>query len=291
MPYSTGRGVVVADINSIVDFSHAALKGHLTGGYDFVAGKAAGSGPLEPIDGLEQSEANMLEQSEANMLEDAGGQWIEQIGLGGVSPAYSHGTLCAGIIAAIAPDSMIVPVRAFDDNGWSDLFTIAKAIRWSVQNGAHVINMSFGTSIDSKAIQNAVEFAKTSKVVLVASAGNSNTSVPHYPSGYAGVISTAATDLEDRKTAFSNYGSTIFVDAPGANIFGPYPGGYYTVASGTSFAAPAVAGTAALISALRKTGIADSIAAAAVNIDSANPKYAGQLGKGRIDVLLAVQPK
>ncbi|MBI4471790.1 MAG: S8 family serine peptidase [Acidobacteria bacterium] len=291
LPYSAGRGVVVADINSQVDFSHPALLGHLTSGYDFVASKPDGYGVLEQseMSQLEQSEMSQLEQSEMSQLEQSGAI-LEPLGLDTLSPAYSHGTLCVGVIAAIAPESMIMPLRTFDDNGQTDLFMIAKAIRWAVQHGAQVINMSFGTAADSKAIKNSIEYAKNSNVVLVASAGNTNTSAVHYPSGYAGVLSTAATDLLDRKASFSNYGSTIFVDAPGSNIFGPYPGGYYTIASGTSFAAPAVAGTAALIRSLRTTGVAGDISAGAVNIDSLNPNYVNQLGYGRIDVLRAVKP-
>lgn len=291
LAYSTGSGVIVADINSSVDSTHPALQGHLMAGYDFVASKPPGqtavvSGEVDQ----EQSEANMLEQSEANMLEEIGGQLVAVLGLDTRGPAYSHGTMCAGIIAGIAPGSMVMTVRAFDDNGKTDLFTLAKAIRWSVDNGARVINMSFGTSIASPTLLDAIDYARNAGVVLVASAGNSNASAAHYPSGYAGVISTAATDLSDKKADFSNYGSTIFVDAPGSNIFGPYPNGSYTVASGTSFAAPTIAGTAALILSLRSTGLADSIANGSINIDSQNPEYATQLGHGRIDVLRAVGP-
>ena len=300
LPYSTGRGVVVADINSQVDYSHPALRGHLTSGYDFVASKPSSYSSLEQSENalleqsenalLEQSENALLEQSENALLEEYGGTLLRDAGLNSLSPAYSHGTLCVGVIAAIAPDSMIMPLRVFDDNGGSDVFMIAKAIRWAASHGAHVINMSFGTATNSKAIKSAIDYAKNSNVVLVASAGNANSSARHYPSGYAGVLSTAATDLQDKKAVFSNYGSSIFVDAPGQNIFGPYPGGYYTIASGTSFAAPAVAGTAALVRSLRTYGTANSISGAAVNIDSINPNYADQLGYGRIDVLRAVKP-
>jgi subtilisin family serine protease len=102
------------------------------------------------------------------------------------------------------------------------------------------------------------------------------------------VITTAATDTNDTKASFSNYGSYVYVDAPGVNIFSSYPGGYYSVVSGTSFSAPAVAGTAALIRSLRSSGVANSVAAGAINVDAKNPNYKRQLGYGRIDVLQAV---
>jgi subtilisin family serine protease len=126
-------------------------------------------------------------------------------------------------------------------------------------------------------------------VVLVASAGNNNTSSPQYPAAYSGVITTAATDIFDKKASFSNFGSNVYVSAPGVNIFSSYPGGYYSMVSGTSYSAPIIAATAALIRSQQTTGIALDIAAGAVNIDSKNPAYARQLGYGRIDVLRAVQ--
>ena len=290
LQYSTGRGIVVADINSQVDYSHPALIGHLTSGYDFVASKPSGSTALN------QSEAGYIDQSEAGYIDQSEAGYIDQFGalLGipnlTVNPAYGHGTLCAGIIAAIAPGSMIMPLRAFDDQGESDLFTLAKAIRYAAENGAQVINMSFGSLTSSKSLQSAIQYAQQKNVLLVASAGNNNTSSPQYPAAYSGVITAAATDILDHKAAFSNYGNDVFVDAPGVNIISAYPGGSYSIVSGTSFSAPAVAGTAALVRSLHWTGVANSIAGGAVNIDSQNPNYAKQLGYGRIDVLHAVKP-
>ena len=126
------------------------------------------------------------------------------------------------------------------------------------------------------------------------SVGNNNSTTIQYPSGYQGVMGTAATTLTDKKASFSNYGKQVDVDAPGVNIISAYPGGYYSIVSGTSFSAPAVAGTAALVLSysprLGATGTASSITAGSVNIDSNNPNYASQLGYGRIDVLRAVKP-
>jgi subtilisin family serine protease len=148
--------------------------------------------------------------------------------------------------------------------------------------------MSFGTLTDSHAIKNSINYALGLNLTLVASAGNNNTTSPQYPAAYSGVITTAATDINDQKASFSNYGNSVVVDAPGVNIILPYPGGMYSVVSGTSFSAPAVAGTAALVRSLRTTGTTASITGTAVNINSANPNYVNQLGYGRIDVLHAV---
>ena len=293
LQYSTGRGVFVADINARVDASHPALANHLTfvPGYDLVGGRPASYPvPLNQSESsfLEQSESSFLEQSESSFLEQFGG--IVPINLLTVNPAYSHGTLCAGVIAAIAPDAKIMPIRAFDDNGQTDLFTIAKAIRLAVQSGAQIISMSFGTRTNSRTVASAINYATSRGVVLVGSVGNDNTTAIQYPSGYQGVMGIAATTILDKKASFSNYGSQVDVDAPGVNIISAYPGGYYSIVSGTSFSGPAVAGTAALVRSLRATGVENSITAGSVNIDSNNPNYANQLGYGRIDVLRAVKP-
>jgi subtilisin family serine protease len=305
---SSGRGVVVADINSRVDYGHPALIGHLTSAYDFVANtpssitslNQSSAGFLDDQSGggfLNQSAAGFLDQSSAGFLDNngVGVSILNQSSAGfldGTNPAYSHGTLCAGVIAAIAPNAMIMPLRAFDDEGNADIFTLAKAIRYAVQHGAQVLNMSFGTLQDVKVLQEAIQFAQRANVVLVASAGNNNTSNPQYPASYSGVLGSASTGLTDVKSWFSNYGSNgvnVYLDAPGENIISPYPDGRYSIVSGTSFSAPAVSGTAALVLSLRTTGIASYIANTVVKIDQQNPNYSGQLGVGRIDVLNAVK--
>jgi subtilisin family serine protease len=293
LTYSRGRGVVVADINSKVDVGHPALIGHLTSGYDFVTNKPSGTSALNQSSSsfVDQSSSSFVDQSSSSFVDQSSSSFVDTSSiLDAGNPAYSHGTLCAGIIAVVAPDSMIMPLRAFDDQGSADIFTLAKAIRYAVQQGAQVINMSFGTLQNSQTLKGAVTYAQERNVILVASAGNNNTSAPQYPAAFSGVLTTAATDLLDRKASFSNYGSVVYVDAPGTNIFSSYPGGYYSIASGTSFSAPAIAGTAALIRSLKASGVANSIAAGAINIDSQNPDYVHQLGYGRIDVLNAVAP-
>jgi len=293
LAYSTGRGVVVADLNSRVDVGHPALIGHLTSGYDFVVDKPAGSASLDQSSAsfMDQSSASFLDQSSASFLDQSSASFVDQSSasfLDGVNPAYSHGTLCAGIIAAVAPDSMIMPLRVFDDQGSADMFSIVKAIHYAIRHGAQVINMSFGTLHNSRALRSAVDFALRNNVVVIASAGNNNTSAAQYPAAYDGVITTASTDLLDKKAPFSNYGSDVYVDAPGVNVFSAYPGGYYSIVSGTSFSAPTVAGAAALVRSLRATGASADIARGSINIDSKNPAYAHRLGYGRVDIFRAV---
>jgi thermitase len=240
----------------------------------------------------DQSTAGFLDddQSTAGFLDGNGIRLLDPLfNLSG--GAAAHGTFCAGLLVAVAPDATIMPLRAFDDNGNTDVFTLAKAIRYARKNGAEVINMSFGTLSDSRVLRDAIAYAKAGNVVLVASAGNNDTSSPQYPAAYAGVMAVAATDLLDRKAPFSNYGSYVFVDAPGSHIISAVPGGGYGMASGTSFSAPMVAGMAALVRSLRYSDTTVIIAESTVRIDGNNPRYVGQLGYGRVDIHRAVRSR
>jgi subtilisin family serine protease len=295
LAYSRGAGVIVADINSQVDYWHPALAGHLTSGYDFVAGKPIGVASLNDSSAsyLDDSSASYLDQATIAYLNDSSASYLDDSSasyLDSQNPAYSHGTLTAGIIAAIAPDAIIMPLRVFDDSGSSNTFMIARAIRYAVDRGAQVINMSFGLAVDTAVLRNAIAYAQSKKVILTASAGNDNTSLLQYPAAYPGVLSTAATNLLDVKAPFSNYGPQVYVDAPGVNIISTVPGGVYGIVNGTSFSAPIIAGVAALLRANGVLDVASRIASGAVNIDPMNPGYAGQLGQGRIDVLKSLSP-
>ena len=308
--YYDGYGVVVADINSAVDYGHPALQGHLTGGYDFVTAQGSTYAALNQSSGsfMDQSSGSFLDQSSGSFLDQASGSFLDQASgsfmdqssgsfLDGApllnivtasNPAYGHGTLCAGLIAAVAPRAMIMPLRVFDDNGQADIFTITKAIRYAVKNQVNVLNMSFGISTNSRSVREAVATAIAANIVVTGSAGNANTSTPQYPASYSSVLSVAATDMNDKKGSFSNYGSSVSVSAPGVNIISAYPGGYYAVVSGTSFAAPIVAGEAALVRSKQVTGITDAMVGGTVNIDAQNPQYVGKLGEGRIDVVSGI---
>ena len=308
--YYDGYGVVVADINSAVDYGHPALRGHLTSGVDFVSQQGPSYAALNQASGsfldqssgsfLDQSSGSFLDQSSGSFLDQSSGSFLDQSSasfldgspvlnmIGAGNAAYGHGTLCAGLIAAVAPRAMVMPLRVFDDNGEADIFTITKAIRYAIRNKVGVINMSFGISTNSRTVREAVAAAIAANIVVTGSAGNANSSTPQYPASYSSVLSVAATDLADKKGSFSNYGSSISVSAPGVNIISAYPGGYYAVVSGTSFAAPIVAGEAALVRSKQVFGGADAIVRGTVDINAQNPQYVGKLGKGRIDVTSGV---
>jgi subtilisin family serine protease len=307
---ATGRGVIIADIDSAVDVDHPALRGHLIAGTDFVGRRApacAVATNQSSASFLDQSSASFLDQSSASFLDQSSASFLDQSSasfldqssasfldqssasfLDQGTAAHGHGTMVAGILAAMAPDAMIMPIRAFDDNGCGDTFRIAKAIRYAVANGAQVINMSFGIAGSSPALRAAIDHATRSNVIFIASAGNLNTDAPQAPASLRNVIGTSAVDLDDHKAAFSNYGVNAQVAAPGVSIISAYPGGYYAILSGTSFASPMVAAEAALLRSLNATAGAAAIAAGTGNIDGQNPDFAGRLGVGRIDLLRAV---
>jgi hypothetical protein len=299
--YSQGKGVVIADLNSLVDYRHPALIGHLTGGYDFVSGRSGYQAALNESSAnyldqssatfLDQSSIGFMDQSSATFLDQSSATFIDQSSATFLdsNPAYGHATLCAGVIAAVAPGSMIMPLRVFDDSGQTDVFSVTKAIYYAVHNGARVVNMSFGMSQSYSSVKSALTYAASNNVVIVASAGNQSTSVPQFPASATGVIGVAAVTSTDAKAPFSNYGSTVYVDAPGVNIISAYPDGRYAVVSGTSFSAPMVAAEAALVISAKTGNVKTRIGTAVVNIDAQNPQYSGKLGLGRINVLNAVK--
>ena len=177
------------------------------------------------------------------------------------SDAHGHGTHCAGIAAAVTNNSKgvagvcwnckIMPLRAGwkTSSGLGALLAedIVEAIYYAANNNATIISMSFGDYSSSQAIKDAIDYAYSKGVVLVAAAGNENTSELCYPAAYENVIAVAATNRSDNKANFSNYGYWIDVAAPGVEILSTFPGNDYAWASGTSMATPLVAGVIGLL--------------------------------------------
>ena len=198
--------------------------------------------------------------------------------------AWGHGTHIAGIIAQVAPDTKIIPVRILDSNGRGNTFTLAYAIEWAVDQGADVINLSLGTTYFSQVLQDVIADAESKGVIIVAAAGNNNSDVLQYPAGFEHVISVSAVDQSNVKASFSNYGSWVDVAAPGLGITSTITGtdGYgYASWSGTSMATAFVSGAAALFrQKLPETNGAtfeETLIAKGFNIDSLNSRSIGRL--------------
>lgn len=175
-----------------------------------------------------------------------------------------HGTLCAGIAAATANNALgiagvacgceLMNVKVLGDDGIGYSSWVASGIVWAADNGAKVISMSLGGTALSLTLRDAVNYAWANGVVLVASAGNSNTRQAFYPAFYENCIAVAAANANDLKASFSNYGTWVDVAAPGVGILSTLPNHPnatgltdYGLASGTSVATPHVAGVAALV--------------------------------------------
>jgi thermitase len=174
-----------------------------------------------------------------------------------VDDVHGHGTHVAGIAAAMTDNgvgvaglgysSTIMNVKVLGDTGSGAYSSIASGIVWAVDNGAEVINMSLGGSSPSSTVENAINYAWSKGVVVVAAAGNYGNTVPLYPAYYTNCIAVAATDSLDRLASWSNYGEWVDVAAPGVGIYATLKDNGYGYKSGTSMASPHVAGLAALV--------------------------------------------
>lgn len=170
-----------------------------------------------------------------------------------------HGTHVAGILAAagnnhlgiagVAWDAEILPVKVMDEKGGTDFAALA-GIKYAVDRGAKVLNLSFSRKADNPnpLFTMAIDYARRKGAVVVVAAGNDRGPVG-LPANSPGAIAVSATDQNSRGqevlASFSNYGPEIALSAPGANILSTIPGRRYKVMSGTSMAAPFVSGAAA----------------------------------------------
>ncbi|MCK5129602.1 MAG: Ig-like domain-containing protein [Clostridiales bacterium] len=190
---------------------------------------------------------------------------------GNAEDDHGHGTHVSGIIlanenngimgAGVAPDSKLIVVDVFRDDGLAYTDTIIEGIHFAINSGANIINMSLGSYINPAYIhpdfdqtqKEAVDYAITNGVVVVCAAGNDNLSdgspnfQPHYPSDYDSAISVISIDVNNVKANSSNYGPLKDISAPGVGIVSTFLNNGYKNWSGTSMASPVVAGVCALI--------------------------------------------
>lgn len=253
---ASNRGAVtVAVIDTSVDVNHPALSGKVLNGADFVSGDPtlANSGSAEA----------------------------------------GHGTLVAALVTLVAPSARILPVRALNDDGVGSVASVSNALYYAANNGAQVINLSLRMASSSTTMADAVQYARQKGATIVAAMGNQASNTTSYPALYPGVAAVAATDQNDVKAPFSNYGPQVNLAAPGVSVYSAYPGGRWATVSGTSFSAAVVAGAAALVAARGQAGKNSSGATSlavldntAVDISAQNPGV--QLGHGRVSPAAAV---
>jgi subtilisin family serine protease len=227
--------IVVAVVDTGVDGNHPDLHGALVPGWNVIAGNA-------------------------NTADDHG-----------------HGTAVAGVIAArsnnrtggagICWRCLVMPIKALDASGSGSDTQIAAGVVWAVDHGAQVINLSLGGPGVSPPLSNALSYASTKNVIVVAAAGNSGVTTQFFPAADQHVVSVAATTVADQRYSWSNFGSWVRLAAPGCNL-APTRGGGYGTFCGTSSATPLVSGLAALELSAQPTATAreaeDALARAAV---------------------------
>ncbi len=137
-------------------------------------------------------------------------------------------------VAGLGRDSTIMNVKVLNDSGGGYYSWVAAGIIWAADNGAEIINMSMGGKSHSQVLEDAVNYAWSKGVVVVAAAGNSGTSSPFYPAYYTDCIAVAATDSMDNVASWSSFGDWVDVAAPGASIYSTLMTGGYGSKHGTS---------------------------------------------------------
>ena len=210
-----------------------------------------------------------------------------------------HGTHVAGIIAATRDNNegiagwslvQLLAVRVLDDTGSGSTDVVASGIRWAVDHGARIVNMSLTSTANSTPMEEACVYAAQAGVIVVAASGNNYGGPVGFPAALSQCIAVGATSTDSRLASFSNYGPEQEVVTPGTAILSCAPGGAYVQADGTSMAAPQVTGVAALVLA-RNWGLSATEVRAVIDASAIDMGTAGrdvQYGYGLVNARRAV---
>jgi len=293
---STGdRTVPIAIVDSGVDLQHRDLSGNLW------------VNPGEDLD----DDGVITEQDRNNRDDDGNGyrddfygwDFVGENGNGtdnDPDDEEGHGTHCAGDASAVTNNRIgissvgyscgIMAVRAgyggFIQRGYD-------GITYAVNNGAKVISCSWGGDQDYEVGHEVIRYAAEHDVIVVAASGNEYGYTRIYPGAYDELVCVAATDDQDRKADFSNYGEWVDICAPGVDILSTFPGNQYGYASGTSMATPITAGVIILLRAryplMSREEILTILYDGADDISDRNQQYNGRLGAGRVNAFRSLE--
>lgn len=186
---------------------------------------------------------NNLDDDNNEYVDDLHGCDFTRTKCNDVADEIGHGTHVMGIIVKYTVSNdpgKVAILKVFDKKSESRLSYAIRAIKYASDNGMRVLNISFGTTIDSMALKDATEYAYSKGAFIVAAAGNNASSKPHYPAAYEKVISVGAYNKEGGRLEESNYGDWVDLSAPGERILSTIPDGRYGYLNGTSQAAPFV---------------------------------------------------
>ncbi|MCB0351819.1 MAG: S8 family serine peptidase, partial [Bdellovibrionales bacterium] len=283
---ATGAGMIVGVIDSGVDYNHPALSSNIYVNSNEIPG-------------------NGIDDDNNGFIDDVAGY---DFGQDDASPFddFGHGTHVAGIAASnifgAAKKARILPTKFGAGLGF-DIASVTGAIKYSVDRGAKVLNMSFGWEDDLAVVREAMNYAESKDVLVVAASGNdtvNNDLKPSFPCNYKNknIISIAATDENDKITFYSNFGNSVHLGAPGGTPEKPIISSYkknprndqFVGLMGTSMASPLVAGVAAQIWSANPNLTAVQIRT--ILIDSGKPiaSLKGRISSGKvIDTLEAMK--
>lgn len=262
---TAGDGIVVAVLDTGVDLVHPELVTRLAhGGFDFV-------------------DADPVPADDANGVDDDRD--------GDVDEGVGHGTYVAGLIALVAPDATILPVRVLDSDGSGTTWTLMQGLAYAAASGARVINLSLGGAWAGDLADRQLERLEQAGIVVVAAGGNDavdGSGAMVYPAAAEGVVGVTAIDgVSGAAASFANSGSWLDVAAPGVAITSTFPGGRYAIWGGTSASAPLVAGVLALAAAAMPGAQVDDIVDR-VTSTSIPDGVSGLSAYGRIDAAAAL---
>ena len=267
-----GAGVLVAVLDTGIDPDHPYLVGRIEpGGSDFIDLDS------EPWD-------------EANGFDDDFDGFVDE--------ALGHGTHISGLVAAVAPQCRILPLRVLDSDGVGTAFTVASGIRYAVDHGATVVNLSLGMFDEPDVIEEAVEYAQAGGAVCVAAVGNdASQTIIHFPAIMPSVISVLAVDAFDVLAPFTNFDRCVTVAAPGVGVYSTFWDGGFATWSGTSMATGIMSGAVAVLRGLRPDlgvdAVRDRIRSTGLDISESNPQLGADVGGGRLDLglLLGIETR
>ncbi len=238
----TGEGVVIAVVDTGVDYNHVDLRQNIW----INPGETPGNGIDNDGNGFVDDIIGWNFVSNNNNPMDDGGHGTHVAG----TAAAAHNSIG---ITGVAHNAAIMPVKVLDQNGSGTAQWVADGIRYAADNGAHVINLSLGSSGPSSLIEEAVRYATTLGAFVVMAAGNSSGSAPNYPARFATDygVSVGAVGRDRQIADFSNRAGSDsqlhHLMAPGVGIYSTMPGNRYSSMNGTSMATPHVAGVVALM--------------------------------------------
>ena len=283
--------VIIAIVDSGSDLDHIDLAANIY------------LNTADPINGIDDDGDGFIDNfrgwdfvgaSEDNIVEDPDPNII--------SAAADHGAHVSGIASAVTNNikggasiayncAKLMIIKTASDVDGTSIVRGYEGIKYAADHGAHIINCSWGSENLSYFGQDIINYAINKGCLIVSASGNNGGNVPQYPAGYAGVMAVANVNSNDEKNGSSNYGPYISISAPGTDIWST-SFNTYDKKTGTSMASPVVASAAALVKTyfpnLTMQQVGEVLRITSDNIDSKNPAFINQLGKGRLNVYRAL---